>query len=154
MRFFIPFPPIIILKESSFWHTIQNLAGHNTTAPGGAPETVNHNKPPSYHIKQVYEIGRCRDSYIKPRDAKRILNENDPSVAIGQCPELKLFIDTILEVSGGAKVSWHQAHSVTAGTLSPVAPLVTLQVPFNAAPSSMMSFPVSTLPVRTAVAVI
>src|SRR5262249_25958622 len=31
-----------------FWSEIQKLAGHNRTAPSGAPETVNHNNPPSH----------------------------------------------------------------------------------------------------------
>lgn len=35
-----------------YWSTIQRLAGgHNKSAPKGLPEQVNHNKPPSYHIK-------------------------------------------------------------------------------------------------------
>ena len=47
---------------------------------------------------------KCRDSYIKPRDASRILSENDLSVAVGQCPELKSFINTILEVCNGTLI--------------------------------------------------
>jgi hypothetical protein len=44
----------------------------------------------------------CRDSYVKPRDALRILKENDLSVAIGACPELKALVNTIIQLSGGA----------------------------------------------------
>ena len=79
-----------------YWTTIQNLAKHNKTAPSGIPESVNHNKPPSYHLKEIFEAGKCRDSYIKPRDANRILSDNDLSAAIDQCPELKSLINTIL----------------------------------------------------------
>ena len=86
-----------------YWPTIQKLARHNKTVPDGSPEAVNHNKPPSYHIKEIFESGQCRDSYIKPRDAKRILSDNDLSIAINQCPELKLFINTILEVCNSTK---------------------------------------------------
>jgi hypothetical protein len=30
------------------WTTIKKLAKHNRSAPSGSPETVNHQKPPSY----------------------------------------------------------------------------------------------------------
>lgn len=81
-----------------YWNTIQRLAQHNKTAPSGSPESVNHNKPPSYYIKGIFEMGKCRKSYVKPRDAMRILNENDISISISQCPELKSFINTILRI--------------------------------------------------------
>jgi hypothetical protein len=84
-----------------YWNTIQRLAGHNKTAPSGNPETVNHNRPPASHIKEIFEAGRCRDSYVKPRDADRILRENDLSIAISQCAELKTFVNTIVSLSGG-----------------------------------------------------
>jgi hypothetical protein len=84
-----------------YWSTIQKLAGHNKTAPAGNPESVNHNNPPAYRLSEIFEIGRCRDSYVKPRDAGRILRDNDLSVAVAQCPELKAMINTILCVCGG-----------------------------------------------------
>jgi len=40
-----------------YWKTIQTLAKHNRSAPNGSPETVNHQKPPSYWIKEIF--GRC-----------------------------------------------------------------------------------------------
>lgn len=83
-----------------YWTTIQKLAKDNKTAPVGHPETVNHHNPPAYRIKEIFEIGKCRDSYIKPRDAGRILRENDLSIAINQCQELKAFINTILSACG------------------------------------------------------
>ncbi len=43
----------------------------------------------------------CRDSYVKPRDALRILKENDLRVAVDACPELKGFLNTIIRLSGG-----------------------------------------------------
>ncbi len=84
-----------------YWLTIQKLAGQKKKAPVGRPETVNHNNPPAHRIKEIFEIGTCRDSYIKPRDAARILRDNDLSIAIDQCTELKAFINTILTVCGG-----------------------------------------------------
>ena len=87
-----------------FWSTIQKLARHDHNAPSGNPEHVNHNNPPAHRIKEIFEIGQCRDSYVKPRDAGRILRDNDLSVAIHQCPELRAFVNTILSVSGGATI--------------------------------------------------
>ncbi|MGE0084240.1 MAG: DUF4276 family protein [Desulfococcaceae bacterium] len=84
-----------------YWSTVQKLAKHNKKAPSGKPETVNHDNPPAYRIKEIFEIGKSRDSYVKPRDAGRILRENDLSVSIAECPELKALVNTILSVSGG-----------------------------------------------------
>lgn len=88
-----------------FWSTIQELAKHNKSAPSGQPEQVNHNNPPSYRIKEIFELGRSRDSYIKPRDAKRILEKNDLLVSAQACPELKAFLNTILSICGGAIIT-------------------------------------------------
>ncbi|MEZ4528261.1 MAG: DUF4276 family protein [Desulfobacterales bacterium] len=86
------------------WSRIQKLAGHNKKAPSGKPETVNHDNPPAYRIKEIFRIGKVGKRYVKPRDAGRILRVkgNDLSVAIGECPELKALVNTILSVSGGA----------------------------------------------------
>jgi hypothetical protein len=84
-----------------YWPTIQRLAKHNMRAPSGPPEQVNHNNPPGRRIKAIFERGTCRDSYVKPRDALRILKDNDLSVAIEACPELKSFVNTIIRLSGG-----------------------------------------------------
>ena len=84
-----------------YWPTIQKLAKHNMRAPSGQPEQVNHSHPPASHIKKIFERGKCRDSYVKPRDALRILKDNDLSVSIEACPELKSFVNTIIRLSGG-----------------------------------------------------
>jgi hypothetical protein len=88
-----------------YWDTIQRLAGHRKKAPAGNPETVNHDRPPASHIKEIFEAGNCRDSYVKPRDAGRILKENDLVIAINQCAECKAFVDTIVSLSGGRNES-------------------------------------------------
>ena len=84
-----------------FWNDIQALAGHRKAAPPGPPEAVNHNRPPSYHIREIFRIGTCRDGYSKPRDANRILRGKDLTEAANQCPELRAFLNTILTLSGG-----------------------------------------------------
>ncbi|MDZ8261086.1 DUF4276 family protein [Nostoc sp. ChiQUE01b] len=80
-----------------YWPTIQKLAGHNKSAPRGLPEQVNHNKPPSYHIKEICELGKKR-SYSKTRDAAKILKNNNLMDAVNLCPELKEFLNTILSL--------------------------------------------------------
>jgi hypothetical protein len=46
----------------------------------------------------MFRMGRCRDCYVKPRDALRILRDNDLSDAIHQCAELKALVNTILRL--------------------------------------------------------
>lgn len=87
-----------------YWPTILRLAEHNRAVPGENPEMVNHNNPPAHRIKEVFRTGKRGNSYIKPRDAGRILRDNDLSVAIGQCAELRAFVNTLLTVSGGYSI--------------------------------------------------
>jgi hypothetical protein len=87
-----------------YWSSIQKLAGNNRNAPGGNPENINHNKPPSYHIREIFECSQSRRSYNKPRDAGRILNDNGLDEAVIQCSELKAFVNTIISVCGGTVI--------------------------------------------------
>jgi hypothetical protein len=84
-----------------YWSDIQRISGHNRNPPPGAPETVNHQRPPSYHIREIFRVGTCRDDYVKPRDADRILRGQNLADAAVQCPELRSFLNTILELCGG-----------------------------------------------------
>ena len=87
-----------------YWPTIQRMAGHNRACPSGDPESVNHNTPPSRHIKEIFEIGKCRDSYVKVRDAIKILRQNDLALAVEKCAELKALVNTILNISGSQTI--------------------------------------------------
>lgn len=87
-----------------FWGTIQRLAGHNMAAPRGSPEAVNLARPPSDRIEEIFRAGTCSRDYVKPRDAERILRENDLAVAAAACPELRAFLNTILRLCGGSDV--------------------------------------------------
>lgn len=86
-----------------YWNYIQKLAGHNQNAPAANPETVNHNMPPSKRIQAIFKRGGRR-AYVKARDVHNILRENDLSLAISQCSELKAFVNTILTVCGGKTI--------------------------------------------------
>ena len=85
----------------SYWPDIQRLARHNRKVPSGKPECVNHNHPPSYHIKEIFRTGQGPRHYTKTRDAKRILQGKDLSVAASACPEMRAFLNTILTLSEG-----------------------------------------------------
>ena len=83
-----------------YWSDIQKHAGHNKSAPAGQPEKVNHARPPSFHLEEIYRIGSKGKRYSKVRDASKILTGKDLSVAAGVCPELKAFLNTILMLCG------------------------------------------------------
>ena len=85
-----------LLANHSATRTTQSRSARRQSRDG---ETIH--VPPAYRIQEVFEAGGCRDSYIKPRDAGRILRENDLAVAIGQCSELKKFVNTFLTLAGG-----------------------------------------------------
>ena len=81
---------------------IQELAGrHNQAAPGGDPEKINHGNPPSNRIKEALRRRQGRYDYVKPRDAGRILRDQDLSLAVNRCAELKALVNSILEICGG-----------------------------------------------------
>lgn len=80
-----------------YWDKIQRLAKSDRKAPSGQPENVNHNKPPSHWIREVFR-GR---HYVKPRDGARILRDQDLTVAANQCPEMKALLNTILTLCEG-----------------------------------------------------
>jgi hypothetical protein len=83
-----------------YWHTIRELAGSNRKAPV-SPENVNHQKPPARVLAEVFRTGSKGKAYVKPRDAARILRDQDLSVAAAACPELKSFLNTVLRLSHG-----------------------------------------------------
>lgn len=85
-----------------YWKTIQELSKHNRSAPSGSPETVNHQKPPSYHIKEIFKLGQKQD-YNKPIHGKKILEKNDLMLAIQACPELKAFVNRIISLCDASK---------------------------------------------------
>ena len=87
-----------------YWSTIQRLAGHNKSKPPGEPESVNHSKPPSRHIAELFRAGTRRDAYSKVRDAKRILRDVSLLDAAHTCPELRALLNTILELCGGTAI--------------------------------------------------
>lgn len=87
-----------------FWDDIRNLAGSNRKSPGDHPERVNHDKPPAHRLQEMFRTGSTGKSYVKPRDAARILRDRDLAVAAEACPELKAFLNTILSLCGAPAI--------------------------------------------------
>ncbi len=87
-----------------YWERIKKHAKTNRNAPSGAPETVNHQKSPAYHINDAYQTGKDKRAYLKTKDPVAILKDQDLMVAILACPELKSFVNTILRLAGGAEI--------------------------------------------------
>jgi hypothetical protein len=84
-----------------YWNVIQKLAGHDKSAPSGEPERIDHDKPPSHYIQEIFRIGGKSRSYIKARDVSIILHNQDFLISAQQCPEFKAFLNTILGLCGG-----------------------------------------------------
>jgi hypothetical protein len=85
-----------------YWPTIQRLAQNSRSVPAASPETVNHQRPPSRHLAEVYRTGGKKRAYSKTRDATAILRDQDLSIACNACPELKAFVSTILSLCGAS----------------------------------------------------
>ena len=83
-----------------YWST--KIARSDQTAPASNPESVNHQKPPSQCLNEVFRTGRHKRSYAKILDARKILDGQDLTVSAAICPELKAFLNTILTLSGGS----------------------------------------------------
>ena len=88
-----------------YWSKILQLARFHQNPPAGNPETINHNRPPSRLISEVFERGECRDSYSKQRDVTRILAGEDLSQSVSSCSELKAFVNRIIALAGGQVVA-------------------------------------------------
>lgn len=83
-----------------YWSQVQKASGSNRTSPGNDPERVNHDRPPSVRLKEIFGAAGKGRTYVKTRDAKRILDGQDLGVAIAACPELRAFVNTILTLNG------------------------------------------------------
>jgi hypothetical protein len=87
-----------------YWEKIKRLAGSNRAPFGPHPEQINHMNPPAHRLQEVFRTGSKKRSYVKTRDAGRILEGEDLMVAADACPELKAFLNTILSLCGGDEI--------------------------------------------------
>ena len=87
-----------------YWTKIQKLAKSNRVRPGQNPESVNHNHPPAYQLKEIFRIGGRPKHYSKVIDAPRILRGESLLTAINECAELKQFVNRIVSLCGGTEL--------------------------------------------------
>ncbi len=87
-----------------YWQRIQQISGSNRAAPGN-PEGINHREPPSKLLKDVFRTGTRGKLYDKELHGSAILKDQDLTIAARSCPELKAFLNTILQLSGGDPIA-------------------------------------------------
>jgi hypothetical protein len=85
----------------AYWPRIQRLSGCDDPCPSLNPETVDHDKPPAQRLAEVFRKGKKR-RYSKVLLAQEILRDQDLAVSAACCPELRAFLGTILQFSGGS----------------------------------------------------
>ncbi len=83
-----------------YWDDICKRLKVEKQRPGANPEQVDHLKPPSRHLAELYRLAKRARSYDKARDGKAILRDKDLTVAASQCPELKGLLNTLLGCAG------------------------------------------------------
>ena len=88
-----------------FWEKIKTMAKSNAKRPALNPETVNHNNPPAYRLKAVFESGKRKKSYSKTVDVGRILDKENLMTVVNECAEFKLFVNRIIKLSGGTEIA-------------------------------------------------
>ncbi len=81
-----------------FWDEIVSHLGVRAAVPGANPEQINTQRPPSHHLKRLYK--RARQVYEKVLDGPKWLTAERLATAAKRCPELKLFLNSLLESAG------------------------------------------------------
>jgi hypothetical protein len=95
---------------------LSSRRGSNRGEPSAHPETVNHERPPAWHLADLFRSGAKKQACSKTRDAAAILRDKDLDVSAARRPELRAFLDTILALAS----SWRRnsAPAAEASTLS------------------------------------
>ena len=60
-----------------YWNDICLRLKIQKQPPGGNPEAVNRDHPPSRHLSKLYRLAKHKPDYDKPRDALAILTDKD-----------------------------------------------------------------------------
>ena len=79
-----------------YWETICHRIGVRRSRPGNSPEQVNGMTPPSKRLQALYQVAKRK--YKKPIEMNAILERQDLSVAARECKELRLLLNTLLEL--------------------------------------------------------
>ena len=88
------------------WDDIAKKLGVNAKAPGANPEQVNGQKPPSHHLDDLFRRAKGnKDRYEKGTDAARWLTQERLERSAKDCPELRAFLNSLLEFAGAAALN-------------------------------------------------
>lgn len=98
------FPHVACLEFEAwllpYWSKIIQRIGVNAAPFGADPERVNHHKPPSHRLKELYSRANPKPrAFVKPTEAFAILKGEDLEISARACPELRAFLNTILSLA-------------------------------------------------------
>jgi hypothetical protein len=85
-----------------YWDSIASKLNQKKQSPGANPETVNHDHPPSRHLRELYR--KANLDYDKPRDALAILNGKDLTISAAKCSQFKAFLNSLLFFTGCVEI--------------------------------------------------
>lgn len=85
-----------------FWPQIGMHLGVKAASPGARPEEINTQRPPSHHLRELY--AKAKQRYEKVIDGAKWLTAEKLGTAAGHCPELKSFLNSLLELAGADKL--------------------------------------------------
>lgn len=80
-----------------YWEAICAGLDVKQARPGGAPEAVDGDHPPSHRLDTLYRLARRK--YVKQTEMNRILAGKDLTIAAAQCPQFKAFLNTLLTLA-------------------------------------------------------
>lgn len=86
------------------WAAIVKQSGvtSNPKPWGTRPEDINHNKPPAHRLGELFAQGKPPRKYKKPIDGRKLFEKLDLAQVATVCPELKAFLNTLLQLAGYA----------------------------------------------------
>jgi len=65
-----------------------------------SPEEVNHDNPPARRVRALFQEGKPPRKYKKPVDGMKLFEKLDLAEVASVCPELKSFLDKLLQLCG------------------------------------------------------
>ncbi|MCH7702092.1 MAG: DUF4276 family protein [Planctomycetes bacterium] len=86
-----------------FWDEIAASLGFKASRPKAKPEDINHKNPPSKRLRALYR--RAGYAYDKVRDGRKWLTADRLERAAKDCPQLKDFLNSLLEFAGAEKLT-------------------------------------------------
>ena len=82
-----------------YWDFITKRVGVHQKSPGNQPENVNHDRPPSKVLEDLYQRAKPPRKYNKPVEALAILRGQDLLVSAKKCPQFAAFLQTLLDLA-------------------------------------------------------